>query len=139
MYSCYTNSWVIVYSCTVSSVQFVLFVLLYSTYIHRCTNKPACTTTAVTWPVVTIMKPLPHLLQLRWRQKSGKKKEEEKTSDYSFLQKLGQRPSFAERKINITLCQSPRSIILKLIIRGQIWLILSSHLYRNVVGGGSHL
>ena len=31
----------LVYSCTVTSVQFVLFVLLYSTNVHQCTNKPA--------------------------------------------------------------------------------------------------
>ena len=36
------------YSCTVSSVHFVLFVLLYSINIHWCTHKPIFTTTAVT-------------------------------------------------------------------------------------------
>ena len=37
---------------------------------------------------MTITKPQPHLLQLRWKKKE--------TSDLSFLQNLGQ--SFAERK-----------------------------------------
>ena len=67
----------------VTSVQFVLFVLLYSTNVHRCTNKPACTTSAVTWPVVKITKPLPHLFQLRWKRMRKRKR---------------QRPSYAERK-----------------------------------------
>ena len=35
----------------VTSVQFVLFALLYSTNVHWCTNKPVFTTTAVTLQV----------------------------------------------------------------------------------------
>ena len=47
---------------------------------------------------MTITKPQPKLLQLRWKRRKRKEKEE-KMSYLSFLQKLGQRPSFAERKI----------------------------------------
>ena len=72
-----------------------LYSLYFSTNIHRCTHKPVCTTT---WPVVTITKPLPHLIQLRWKKKKKENMEENKTSDLSFLLKLGQRLSFAERK-----------------------------------------
>ena len=42
---------------------------------------------------MAITKPLPHLIQLT----QMKEEEEKKTSDLSFLQKLGQRPSFTER------------------------------------------
>ena len=78
--------------------QFVLFVLLYSTNVHRWTNKPDCTTAAFTWPVVKITKPLPHLIQLRWQRKMKILKNN--MSDLSFLLKLGQRPSFTETEIN---------------------------------------
>ena len=40
-----------------------------SGFKEKCSMAVACTTTAVTWPVVTITKPQPHLLQLRWRKK----------------------------------------------------------------------
>ena len=39
------------YSCSVTSVQFVLFVIAYSTNVHQYTNKPVFKAIAVTWQV----------------------------------------------------------------------------------------
>ena len=92
--SCWENNSVSGFVLAVTSEQFVLFVPLYSTNVHRCANIPVCTNTAVTLLVVKITKPLTHLIQQR-----KKAEKNNKTSDLSFLRLQGQGPSYAERII----------------------------------------